>query len=188
MLKRFWLITAILCMVTAAGCSKDVRDPDKQSEGFRPSPGQAASKAESKEQHALQEHVRAQGKMDAGYIKLNLRPGLRRDEVADLFGTGYKAVIHSGDGILMWRYDYADVGYQFQPKGQAVGTNIAQADLDGLRTGMVHMQLFVGWDPDKNVSSHSELYYFDDRESKHRIRVYTAYPDGTSTDQEIPAA
>jgi hypothetical protein len=169
-----------------AGCSADVRS-GKQSEGARPSPGQSASGLAEPQQQILQEHAKSQGKVDVDYIRMNLKPGLSREQVAALFGAEYKAVIHSEDGILMWRYDYADTGYQFQPKGQAIGTNIAQADLDGLRKGMIHMQLFVGWNPETNLSSYSELFYFDDSKARHRIHVSILYPDGSSTDQELPA-
>lgn len=188
MRKRFAVLVAASLAIAAIGCSKDVRAPDKAAEGARPSPGQSASEAKSIGERILQEHARTEGKIDTDYIKLNLRPGLTREEVAGLFGTGYKAVIHNeGPGILMWRYDFADTGYQFQPTGKAIGTNLAQPDLNGLARGMVHMQLFVGWDPKSNVTAYSELYYFDDREAKHRVRLYAVQPDGTCSDREIPA-
>ncbi|MNJ03801.1 hypothetical protein D3C73_1642710 [compost metagenome] len=62
---------------------------------------------------------------------------------------------------------------------------MAQADLDGLRKGMIHQQLFVGWEPETLVSGYSELYYLEDRDGKHHVRLYISYADGSSVDQEL---
>ncbi|WP_438446671.1 hypothetical protein [Gorillibacterium sp. sgz5001074] len=172
-----------------SGCTRDIRDPDRHGEGLRPSPGQSASEAQSPESSALEDGPRTNGKLDIHYLKHHLKPGLSQAQAVDTFGTGYKIVVHPEGGTAMWRYDFADTGYQFQATGATVGTNVAQADIDGLRKGMVHMQLFIGWESDKQVSGYSELYYVDDTAAAglHKVRLYTVYPDGHSTDQEILA-
>jgi hypothetical protein len=175
--------------IALSGCTKDIRDPNQQTEGLRPSPGQSASEAKSPEDRAKQDGPRTNGKVDIDYLKTNLQPGLTQDQALERFGTGYRLVVHPEGGTPMWRYDFADVGYQFQATGQTLGTNIAQADIDGLSKGMIHMQLFVGWDSEQHKSSYSELYYLDDTAATgaHKVRLYTVYPDGSHTDQELPA-
>lgn len=187
MTNKLWLSVSILLLLAAAGCTKDVRDPNKQAGGLQPSPGQSASDSVSPFSRAKQDGPRTNGKVDVDYLKMNLKPGLSQQEVLDLFGTGFRQVQRPDTGTAMWRFDFADVGYQFQATGATAGTSVAQADLDGLRKGMAHMQMFVGWDGDTGKSSYSELYYVDDTAAAgaHKVRLYTVYPDGKTTDQEI---
>lgn len=190
-MSRTFRVISLLAALTIlfSGCTRDIRDPDQHGQGLRPSPGQSASEAESPAVHAGEDGPKTNGKIDIDYLKLQLKPGLTQDQAVEKFGTGFKAVVHPEGGTPMWRYDYADTGYQFQATGVTAGTNIAQADIDGLRKGMVHMQMFVGWDPGKQGSTYSELYYVDDTSAAglHKVRLYTVYPDGKTTDQELPA-
>lgn len=186
MSRRLW-IAAILLALTLTGCTRDVRDPDTHAQGLKPSPGQSASEAENPMERIRQEGPRAHGTEDLDYLKANLKPGMTQEEVAKLFGDGYRIVVHPEGGTRMWRYDFAEPSYQFQPTGTTVGTNTAQADIDGLRKGMVQYQMFVGWDPVDRFTTYSELYYFKDLGGRHQVHVFTVYPDGSTTDSEIPA-
>lgn len=189
MSKAFRLLSLLALILMFTGCTRDIRDPNKHGEGLKPSPGQSASEAESPAVRAGEEGPKTNGKIDVDYLKLNLKPGLTQAQAVEKFGTGYKIVVHPEGGTPMWRYDYADVGYQFQATGATVSTNIAQADIDGLRKGMVHIQMFVGWDEAKR-STYSELYYVDDTAAGglHKVLLYTVYPDGKTMDQEIKAS
>lgn len=188
MSSKLGILLAVTLAAGLAGCTKDIRDPNLQSEGLRPSPGQSASEIETPGERAKQDGPRTNGRVDIDYLKGNLQPGLSQDQALERFGTGFRLVVHPEGGTPMWRYDFADVGYQFQATGETAGTNTAQADLDGLSKGMIHMQLFIGWDMEQRQSGYSELYYIDETASAgiHKVRLYTVYPDGSHTDQELP--
>lgn len=189
MIKRAGLVLLASWLI-ASGCGRNsAAEQGGQTMEPRASPGQTASWLRGLWSDADRNQTlglpKANGQIDVDYLKDNLKPGLTQTQVAAQFGGEHTAVIRKESGDLMWRFDYADVGYQFQATGAAVNTNMAQADLDGLRKGMIHQQLFISWEPESLVSGYSELYYLDDRDGKHHVRLYTVQPDGSTADQEV---
>lgn len=179
------LSSALTLSLTA--CSKDIRDTNRQSAGVQPSPGQSRTEIKSIAEKVEEEGPKAHGKQDPDYVKANLKPGLTQAQIVSLFGKNYAEVVHDEGGTRMWRYDYADVGYQFQASGDTgqSSNESVLADINGLRRGMVHGQLFIGWDAGTGATGYSEFYYITDQHTKHGLRLFTVYPDGKTTDRQL---
>lgn len=128
----------------------------------------------------------AKRQAELNHVRSSLVPGLSRPEAIKRFGIGYKEVVHPYGEFPMWRYDYAEAGYQYPTHTTTQTANMAIPDLDGLANGSLHMQLFLGWDKRSRQTTYSELYYTEDGPNGRTIVLYRVHPDGTVSEEAVP--
>ncbi|MDW7675046.1 MAG: hypothetical protein SCK28_10965 [Bacillota bacterium] len=111
-------------------------------------------------------------------IKSSLKTGLTKNDILLLFGEKYQEVYSAMDEEKMWRYDFiTEDNYQFTNENQ-----LDFADIEGLLTGAVEMQLFIGWTDEELVKDFSLLY---SEQKGERIIEYRVFPDGTTREGAI---
>jgi hypothetical protein len=111
------------------------------------------------------------------YIRENLQLGFPAEKVQELLGGGYSEVTSAMDGEKMWRYDFPrEEGYRFEDPYM-----LDFIDLDGLRSGLMRMQLYVTWTGEDTVACYT--VYSGDGSGK--IYEYRVFPDGTEKESGI---
>lgn len=173
---RVALATALV--IALSGCSGNTGSGS--SEGTIPPGGQSASQAKSVQEKAATDRFKPNGKLSPDYFKERLHPRISAEEATREFGTGYTIITRREAGISKWRFDYGDVGYQFQ------NMKNEQPDLDALRKGMIHEQLFLTWDPALGRTVKAELYYkVSNDHADHRVKVFTVNDNGERSEGRV---
>ena len=110
-------------------------------------------------------------------IKEELKLGLSQEAVQSLFSENYKKVKSAMDDSVMWRYDFgAREGYTSPDDGYDF------ADIKGLQSGMIQVQLFISWNSEYKVNRYSVIYL---NGNDGKIYEYHLFSDGEEKEQAI---
>lgn len=113
------------------------------------------------------------------FIKDNLKLGVPKDQVVELFGNKYTDVLGPDSeeyGKYHWRYDFLTEGdYHYY-------NELDEVDIDGLTLGRVKIILFIAFNKEYNVQSYS-YYYYD--KAKECISEFRIMDDGTIKEGRI---
>lgn len=110
---------------------------------------------------------------DLAHVRENAELDLTKPEAIRLFGDKYAEIAYPGDysGLLpeaveLWRYDFGvRGGYRVQNVRQYTET---WADVDGLRSGGVRLQLLFGW-KEERVAGYTIAYATESGEIRYEV-------------------
>lgn len=106
-----------------------------------------------------------------------MQVGLTKQQVESSFGKEYVETTGAEDGQPIWRYDYVgQEGYVYEDP-----TSSDSVDMEGLKNGMMRMQLFIKWS-NEDVVENITLYYKGD---DGKIYEYRLFHDGGEKVTEI---
>ncbi|MGM0943140.1 MAG: SRPBCC family protein [Bacillota bacterium] len=98
------------------------------------------------------------GIFDKEFIKDNLGIGMNKSEVIDLIGEADVVGVDPKNALPYWRYDIGATDDYENELDKQLGDGIVHAiDEEGIRNGIVKMQLFIGW-RDGEISNISNTY------------------------------
>lgn len=152
-MKRLFMIA--FALLTLVGCSEDL----------------AQSQIDQLQQ------VHAQSRLvNIDYLTDHTWLNLTQEEVKHRLGDDFSEILSAKENKPMWRYDMgAKTGYQFDEAYDF-------ADIEGLKTGNVSMQVFINWSTEQRVESLSAVYL---NKADGRVYEYRVFPDGGERVQVI---
>ncbi|UOQ95139.1 hypothetical protein MUO14_09540 [Halobacillus shinanisalinarum] len=108
-------------------------------------------------------------KVDLETIKYELEVDQTKKEVIEVLGEDKSVVINMMDGSLTWRYDINTVKeYSFENEYDIV-------DIEGIQSGDIGLQVFIGWNQESNTINRITAYYLNNKDK--RVYEYRVYPD-----------
>lgn len=106
-----------------------------------------------------------------------MQVGLSKQQAESSFGTQYVETTGAKDGEPLWRYDFVgQEGYVYKDP-----IDSDSIDLDGLKNGLMRMQLFIEWSKE-DVVDNMALYY---KGKDDKIYEYLLFSDGGERVTEI---
>lgn len=111
------------------------------------------------------------GEVTINHIIDNLELGMNTTEVITVLGDNFARVTNMMDNTEVWRYDFTtEPEYTF-----TVPSHEDEVDTEGLRSGMMRMQVFVEWDGSGLLGN----YTVYTGTAAGVISEYRVFPDGS---------
>jgi hypothetical protein len=193
-MQQKWLakLALVVCasMVLAAcgnnGAANDQTEGTKNTQQEAPAAKNNPEDKKQEEEKAVEKPAPAPGPASGGIapaiipvtvadLEGNLTIGASKEAVIELAGEDYQKVTSAMDGSTVWRFDIgAKEGYLYEDKSDS-------PDLEGLKSGEVILQIFVGFDDEGKVSNYT-AYQRGENETVH---AFYTFENGQRKDEKI---
>lgn len=110
----------------------------------------------------------AAGPFSKAFVLEQLKPGMDREQVRKLYGSGYREVQEAKDGTTkLWRYDDKS-----DPAYQVADTCCDDVDVEALENNKLKAQLFIRWDGQGKLAGYTLVYIEPKAKGGYRILSY----------------